>query len=73
MFNIEEKNPMIDKIKEYIKNQENEQYLKGASMNLGYLIIKDKIQVLEELQEEVIKTVYKYLLYGYKGIIKTIQ
>ena len=42
-------------------------------MDLGYLTIKDKIQVLEELQEEVVKTVHEYLLYGYKGITKMIQ
>lgn len=69
-FMIEDGNFIFDKIKDEVSNWIQDQFFKDITFAKGLLYRNEKIQVLEILQQKVIKIVYEYLLYGYKGVMK---
>ena len=73
LYEIEMDDPIIDDIKEHVKNWENEQYPEGISTDKGYPTLDGLIWVPEELRNKVVKTTHAHKLNGHRGIRKTIQ
>jgi transposase InsO family protein len=71
MFKVLEDDPMLNEIKEFVKNWENEQYPENVIMDQGYPERNNKIWVPEELRRKVVKYVHEHPLHGHKGIRKT--
>jgi hypothetical protein len=68
MFKVLKEDLMLDKIKEYIKNNKNEEYLEDVTIEEGYPERRGKIWVSEALRQDVVKYVYEHPLYRHKGI-----
>jgi hypothetical protein len=73
MFKVLDDDPMLEEIKEHVKNWENKQFPKGTTMESGYPELNGKVWVPEELRKKVVKTVHDHLLHGHKGVRKTIN
>ena len=73
MFTIEEDDPIIDDIKEHVKDWTEEQFPDGTSTEKGYPTIDGLIWVPDELQKKVVKTIHAHPIHGHRGIRKTTQ
>jgi transposase InsO family protein len=71
MFKVMENDPMLEEIKEHVKNWENEQYPENVTTDSGYPEQYNKVWVPEELRRKVVKYVHEHPLHGHKGLRKT--
>lgn len=72
-YRIEMDDPIIDDIKEHVKDWNNEQYPEGISTEKGYPTLDDLIWVPKDLRSKVVKSVHAHKLNGHRGIRKTTQ
>jgi hypothetical protein len=73
MFKVLENDPMLEEIKEYVKNHLDEEYPEDVIIEAGYPERNGKIWVPEELRKKVVKYVHEHPLHGHKGITKTVN
>jgi hypothetical protein len=73
MFKVLENDPMLEEIKEYVKNHPDEEYPEEVITESGYPERNGKIWVPEELRKKVVRYVHEHPLHGHKGISKTVN